>query len=410
MLIDRARLAAALPAYTLGPQLGQGAFGAVLAGHHRSLRRNVAIKVLSRPDQAAGFRREARVLASMDHPHIVRVYDFIDNGDLLLIVMEYLGGGTLAQRRKHDITPEESCAAILAATAALSHAHSRDVLHRDLKGANMLFADPGDLMKVADFGIAKIMHGSGPTRNTIVGTPGHMAPEQVLGQQLSTSTDLYALGVVLHQLLTRRLPLDPALSTGGLVNHPVRPPMDVPAPIRAVLLRALEKNPHDRQPSARAFGIDLARAARSSYGPSWLERAGLDLHIDDEIRRVGTMPEQTARSVKRPGPRPTPVTDAPPAPKPRAVRTPDEERFRKNNPILYFVVSLVGHIVGGTIGIIGGAAVRSPIGWAGLLCLASAVTLAFTVGSSAATPTAIAGAVLLVVNAIYVLLRITFKK
>ncbi|WP_346434320.1 serine/threonine-protein kinase [Candidatus Protofrankia californiensis] len=195
MIVDRAQVAAALPGYELGAQLGAGAYGLVLAGRHRRLNRQVAIKVLTADhDAAAGsFDAEARLLASMDHPHIVRVHDYTEDHDLCLIVMELLAGGTLTRRRK-GMSPEGACAVGLAVASALSHAHGQGVLHRDIKTDNMLF-DATGLLKVTDFGIAKIVEGSAATASAVIGTPTYMAPEQIRGGRLGPATDLYALGV-----------------------------------------------------------------------------------------------------------------------------------------------------------------------------------------------------------------------
>ncbi|MEX5638077.1 serine/threonine-protein kinase, partial [Parafrankia sp. FMc2] len=210
MLVDRERVAGALPGYTLGAELGAGAFGLVLAGEHRQMGRPVAVKVM-RAEGPEGhmvaFGAEARTLAGLDHPHIVRVYDYLDVDGLCLVVMELLPGGTLTHRRT-DLTAPQVCAAGLAVAAALEHAHTHGVLHRDIKPDNILFAADGTV-KVTDFGIAKIFDGSAATASGVAGSPLYMAPEQIDGGRLGPATDLYALGVVLYQLLTGAPPFDP---------------------------------------------------------------------------------------------------------------------------------------------------------------------------------------------------------
>ncbi len=271
MLVDRAQVAAGLPGYDLGAKLGAGAFGLVLAGRHRRLNRDVAIKILATGHEGASadFTTEAQVLAAMDHPHVVRVYDYVEADDLHLIVMELLAGGTLTRRRA-DLSPQGACAVGLAVAAALSCAHTHGVLHRDIKPDNMLFDTTG-LLKVTDFGIAKILDGSAVIPSGATGTPAYMAPEQITGGRLGPTTDLYALGIVLYLLLAGAPPFDPALPIRELWQHHLdtipTPPAGVPAPIAAVIMQALAKDPVDRPASAHAFALDLARAAAVAYGP-----------------------------------------------------------------------------------------------------------------------------------------------
>ncbi|CAO5161147.1 eukaryotic-like serine/threonine-protein kinase [Frankia sp. AiPs1] len=291
MIVDRVRVAEAVPHYVLGEELGSGAFGLVLRARHRQMRRPAAIKVM--PARTAGgeridFGAEARLLGGLDHPHVVRVYDYVEADDLCLVVMELLAGGTLT-RRRGTLTPEQVCVVGLSVAAALGHAHDRGVLHRDVKADNILFASDGTA-KVGDFGIAKLFEGSATTASKVAGTPASMAPEQIEGGRLGPATDLYALGTVLYQLLTGRPPFDPRQPLHLLwhrqLNEPI-PPMDgVAPPLSRVVLRALEREPEARHPDARAFARDLAGAASRVHGAGWLTRAGLPLHLDDEVRRL----------------------------------------------------------------------------------------------------------------------------
>jgi len=290
MLVDRARVAAALPLYELGPQLGQGNFGLVLKGRHRHLKRAVAIKVLSgqKEDAPADFAAEARVLAGFDHPHIVRVHDYNEADGLCLIVMELLAGGTLAERRK-GMSAEAACAVGLAVADALACAHARGVLHRDIKPQNVLF-DEASTAKVVDFGIAKILEGTAVTASGLAGTPLYMAPEQIRGGKLAPATDLYGLGVMLYELLSGAPPFDRhlpllALYQCHLDTEPPKP-AGVPGPLAQVVMKALAKDPAARQESAHVLAIELARAARTVFGPRWTTRAGIGLRLHDEIREA----------------------------------------------------------------------------------------------------------------------------
>ena len=221
-MVDNDRVAAALPSYEVGSELGRGACGVVLAGQHRQLGRLVAIKQLPRafgadPAVRARFLAEARVLATLDHPHVVAIYDFVDQDGLCLLVMERLTGGTVWSRfHAGGFTPDVSCAILLAVCSGLHHAHQHGVLHRDVKPENLMFSGAGTL-KVTDLGIAKVIGGSSTlaTRHgEILGTPAYIAPEQAQGYELTPATDVYAAGTLLYELLAGRLPFpadaDPA--------------------------------------------------------------------------------------------------------------------------------------------------------------------------------------------------------
>ncbi|MFG1921345.1 serine/threonine-protein kinase [Cryptosporangium sp. NPDC048952] len=290
MIVDRARIEEALPGYVLGEELGRGAFGLVLAARHRQLARDVAIKVLGRPGDSVEegrFRAEARVLSELDHPHVVRLHDYVEHSGLFLLVMERLSGGSLGERGLERVSPEYACALGLAVADALDAAHGRRVLHRDVKPDNLLFAGDG-AVKVTDFGIAKLVEETSAASSSFVGSPVYMAPEQAALGRLGPGTDLYSLSVVLYQLLTGRplfavdLP-PPAMLLAHLSQEP--PPMpDVAARVAGVVLRGLAKDIDDRQPTARSYALDLASAAAASFGGDWLARAGLPVRVDEEVR------------------------------------------------------------------------------------------------------------------------------
>lgn len=293
LIIDRARVEAALPDYELGLELGSGAFGLVVAGRHRRLHRDVAIKILASELDADEFEAEARVLAGLDHPHVVRIYDCREHGGLGFIVMELLPGGSLRQRtaRRHGSrrrSVETACAIGLAVAGGVGAAHRRNVLHRDIKPENMLFA-ADDRLKVTDFGLAKAIDGSAVAASRIVGTPLYMAPEQFDLRELRPATDVYALGVVLYEVLTGAHPFaDHRRSFAALqhchLNEVPPPPVGIPGPIADVMARALAKAPDDRPATAGELALQLARAARDTLGAGWLDRAELVPHLDDDVR------------------------------------------------------------------------------------------------------------------------------
>ncbi len=273
MIIDRGQLAAALPGYEVKVELGAGAFGQVLAAQHRQLGRDVAVKVLAvNSDIAhARFLAEARLLARMDHRHIVRVHDYVEHDGLCLIIMELLAGGSLT-RRLPGIQGRQACAVGVAIAEALAYAHSQRVLHRDIKPDNVLF-DAAGLVKVTDFGIAKIFDGSQVSASVIAGTPPYMAPEQIMGSQLGPATDIYALGVVLYEMLAGRLPFDPGLSVFARYEQQMAmppPPAGVPPAVADAVMHALAGDMPARPASAQDFAMELAAAAERGYAPARL--------------------------------------------------------------------------------------------------------------------------------------------
>src|SRR5919205_843262 len=290
MEVERQLIADALPAYEVGGVVGQGGFGVALAGRHRQLDRRVAIKQLSRAFAAdvavrRRFAAEARVLASLDHPHVVPVYDFVEREDLCLLVMELLPGGTLRERFATGLTAAEAVAVSMACAAGLNAAHQRGVLHRDVKPENMLFAASGAI-KVTDFGIAKVVGGTETllTRaGEVVGTPAYMAPEQVRGGELSPATDVYALATMTYELLSGVLPF----TTDGnamslLFKHVHEPPIPlrdvapgVPSPVAEAVMHGLTTDPAERFASAVSFGTALAEAGTEAWGWGWLSADGM---------------------------------------------------------------------------------------------------------------------------------------
>ena len=291
MEVERQLIADALPAYEVGGVLGQGGFGVVLAGRHRQLDRRVAIKQLSRTVAAdvavrRRFTAEARVLASLDHPHVVPVYDFVEREDLCLLVMELLPGGTLRDRSTTTgFTAPHAVAISLACAAGLTAAHERGVLHRDVKPENMLFAASGAI-KVTDFGIAKVVGGTETllTRaGEVVGTPAYMAPEQVRGGELSPATDVYALATMTYELLSGVLPFTADGNAMSLLfKHVHEPPIPlrdvapgVPAPVAEAVMHGLATDPAERSASAASFGTALAEAGTEAWGWGWLSADGM---------------------------------------------------------------------------------------------------------------------------------------
>ncbi|MFD4369724.1 serine/threonine-protein kinase [Rhodococcus sp. NPDC058521] len=299
MTTDLELVSDSLPAYEITGQLGQGGWGVVLAGRHRRLERPVAIKQLpsalaSDPVVQRRFVSEARLLASLDHPHVVPIYDYVENDGLCLLVMELLPGGTVWSRFTDAGFDAPSAVAVaLSCAAGLKAAHDHGILHRDVKPENLLFAASGTL-KVADFGIAKVVGGDETLMThagEVIGTPSYIAPEQARGGELSPATDVYALATMLYELLSGSLPFPPDKDPMATLFmhafddptplHEVAP--DIPEHLAAVVMGGLARNPAERYSTAEAFGIALAEASAEPWGPGWIATQDIPLIGADTI-------------------------------------------------------------------------------------------------------------------------------
>jgi tetratricopeptide (TPR) repeat protein len=248
--------------YRLDSEIGRGGMGTVYRATDLQLQREVAVKVLSATSQTAEARerliREARAAAALNHPHIVTIHDVGEENGLPFLVMEFVPGPRLSQARPVDLARVVEIATQIC--AALEHAHANKIVHRDLKPDNVLLSGSGisHSVKLADLGLALAADGARISRaGMIVGTAAYMAPEQALGQPIDGRTDLYALGVLLYELATGRLPFtgdDPLTIISQHVHAPVVPPRvlrsDIPRPLEAIILRLLAKDPAQRFPSA----------------------------------------------------------------------------------------------------------------------------------------------------------------
>ncbi|MEU0099614.1 protein kinase [Streptomyces sp. NPDC006267] len=267
--------------YELATILGQGGMGQVWTAYDRRLDRRVAVKLL-RPDRVAGptgsdaadelrrrFVRECRVTAQVDHPGLVTVHDAGSDDDDLYLVMQYVEGADLADHlTEQDPYPWPWAVAVAAQLCAvLCAVHAVPIVHRDLKPRNVMVR-PDGTVTVLDLGVASVLD-SDTTRLTHtgspIGSPAYMAPEQAMGGAVGPYTDLYALGVVLHELLSGDVPFAGSTALGVLHRHLYEPPLpvrrnrpEVPAALEALVLRLLAKDPGDRPVSAQEVYEDLA--------------------------------------------------------------------------------------------------------------------------------------------------------
>jgi hypothetical protein len=331
------RIAEAMPDYDVERELGRGGMGVVFLGRHKRLERGVAIKELppsfaSEPLVRDRFSTEARTLATLSHPHIVPIFDYVEREGLCLIVMEQLPGGTVWDRfTTTGLTPPAACAIVMACCAALHHAHSKGVLHLDVKPDNLMF-DAESAVKVTDFGIARVISGDrtmGTVDGQVLGTPAYMSPEQARGEDLTPASDVYAAGVMLYELLSGQLPWQGAETAAELLSQRLRedpiPLRDlaphVPQPIADVVMHALAREVADRFERAEDLGIAIGEACAESWGVEWLDHAGIALVGSDRLSRAArTTTSHLPRATPAPA-APTAGPTAPPAGTARASET-----------------------------------------------------------------------------------------
>ena len=257
--------------YRLEGVLGYGGMAVVYLGYDAELDRQVAIKLLA--DNLASdaglrqrFLREAKLAGRLTHPNIVHVYDAGEQDGRPYIVMEYVAGETLAEvlARERRLAPAAAVRLAMQACAGLEHAHAAGLVHRDIKPQNLLLREDGTL-KVADFGIARSAHGTRLTEiGSILGTAAYLAPEQAAGEEVSAATDVYALGVVLFQLLTGVTPYSYETLTQLLVGQQTQPvpavsdyAPAVPAALEQLVMRCLARLSEYRPRSAAALAQEL---------------------------------------------------------------------------------------------------------------------------------------------------------
>lgn len=261
--------------YQIIAEIGRGGMGTVYRAHQPSLNRPVAIKILSPAlEQDAEFfkrfKQEALATAELEHPNIIRVYDTGEDQGLHYIVMEYIRGGNLFTRMKTHSAPLPAAEAVSIASQvamALDFAHRHEIVHRDVKPSNILL-DPEGRAVLTDLGIARALEKTRLTRTGItMGTPEYMSPEQAAGKPLDGRADLYALGVVLYEMLTGRIPFQADTPLALLYKHIHEAPTDprklnpaIPKKLSAVVQKSLAKVPEKRF----ATGQQMADALLSS--------------------------------------------------------------------------------------------------------------------------------------------------
>lgn len=276
--------------YRIVQHIARGGMGIVYLAEHAELERNVVVKVLAAQlldDEAAysRFKREAKGLSQLNHPNIVTIFDYGREDDIAYIVMEHIEGETLTQllRRKGRLTYDEFLPIATQILDALGTAHRRDIVHRDIKPSNIMTSETDgreDVIKVLDFGLARV-HGTSVdiTKGNLVGTVAYLAPEVIIGDKATPTSDVYALGVMFYYLLTGVKPFHAADDMSVMYQHVnVNPtpleellpkPHAVPQEMIDLVRLCMSKKPKDRPIDANET---LARLTEFASMPSFIER------------------------------------------------------------------------------------------------------------------------------------------
>ncbi|MCJ7625367.1 MAG: protein kinase [Anaerolineaceae bacterium] len=350
--------------YHIVEKLGEGGMASVYKSFDTRLERNVALKVIragqvDTPGFLQRFEREAKALAQMSHPNIVKILDFGDYEDQLYLVMEYLPGGTLKEKMGIQVPYQEAARLLIPVAKALGYAHSRKIIHRDIKPANILLTESGQPM-LSDFGIAKILgsdEGVDLTGTGVgIGTPEYMAPEQAMGKDIDHRVDIYALGVVLYELLTGRKPFEADTPIAVVLKHisePLPRPREftntIPEFAEQVIFKSLAKNPVDRFQDMESFvealekflQIPIAKTRVEQPSAAFQQGTQTKPYLSDSFDLPGrTVPSETPSRAD-----------------PRSVYPPIPVKKGSSIPIILILgIALAGMIiVGGIIAVVAGS-------------------------------------------------------
>lgn len=297
--------------YRIMEQLGQGGMATVYKAYHAALDRYVALKALhpafnEDPNFEARFQREARLVAKLEHPHIVPVYDYAEEDGRPYLVMKYIEGDTLKARLlKGPLTSEEINNVVDSVGSALAHAHKQGILHRDIKPSNVLIGVDGQ-MYLADFGLARIAQAAESTLSSdmIMGTPQYISPEQAMGEKnLDEGTDIYSFGVMLYEMVVGQVPFNADTPFSIIHDHIYSPlPMPrainpkVPESVQRVLLKVLAKERKDRYPDIDA----LVKAFKDAWIEAGLPMQGTAITMRPASLKSGTN-EVSSKTSPAPG-------------------------------------------------------------------------------------------------------------
>lgn len=293
--------------YKIEKLIGGGGMSNVYLAHDMILNRDVAIKILrydftNEEELHRRFRREALSATSLTHPNIVSVYDIGEDGDMHYIVMEYIKGKTLKQyiQEFSPLSPARAVHIMKQLTSAMAHAHEHGIIHRDIKPQNILMDEQGNV-KITDFGIATTLSATSYTQtNSVIGTVHYLSPEQARGGSASKKSDIYALGIVLYELLTGQLPFSGESAVSIALKHlqaetPSVREFDatIPQSVENVILKATAKDATHRYESTEEMEADLATALSAGR----VNEPRFMVPVDDEATKVMPIIKEPAKPV-----------------------------------------------------------------------------------------------------------------
>jgi serine/threonine-protein kinase len=356
--------------YQLVAEIGRGSMGVVYQGFDPIIRRTVAIKVMlpgglssqEFQEYKDRFQREAMAAGVLAHPNIITVYDFGEDNGVLYLAMEYLEGKSLEEivQEQTVLTIETILPIYDQVCSALDHAHQNKIVHRDIKPANIMILHNG-LVKVTDFGIAKMMSMGMTQAGQILGTPNYMSPEQVKGRQIDGRSDIFALGVILYELVTGEKPFGGQNITTviyKIINENPIPPRDldasIPAGLSYVISKALAKNVDERYQTCRELAEDL-RNYKSLGGATAGQGTMILMSSPVLVEAAQPAPPVPAQTLSPPPPPPqtppTAVDEAPIASSLNVNVVPPAAPTRKSIPQVAWVLGAL--VVLAIMGIIG---------------------------------------------------------
>ena len=341
-----------IPGYDMEGEIGEGAMATVYLATQRSLERKVALKVMAAalaadPSFCERFLREGKTLARLSHPHTVTIHDIGNVGELYYMAMEYLPNGTLKERIAAGLSPEQGLTYIRQIASALGYAHAQGLVHRDVKPANILFRADG-VAVLSDFGIAKSLDDRTQFTQAgfAVGTPSYMSPEQARGQEIDGRADLYALGVVLYEILVGKLPYNGTDALSTALAHLTEPLPELPlhhGRYQEILRKLLAKDPAERFPDAAALLVALDNLPRDEVEATLIQPLSIPA---SGLPASNDLAGMTPVSIEIPTHKPQPQPVRTPVVSPAPTATSSEQR---RGPVL----ALAGVAVAVALGLAG---------------------------------------------------------